>query len=258
MRTLSLSSLKLLAVLSLAPAMVVVNTGCSGGEDKPGDDDDDSPTDTNGNGDDDDDDDDDDTESTDTGTYAQDTGVLWGAFNGEGTVDLKAGTYTGTYGVYYAIPLTAEFCDLVYTAEDLPSSTVVPQTEASGIDMATCALGSVPCDFAFDMAVHSGTTSAGCSAFGITDKDLAGNAFAYPLGFVDEYNLAGTTTSGKTFDYDLDLLMYYVDYQQYVGWYTSYFGLVGPYYYGGQPTSFDPATGNVTFTDYAYYSIIYI
>jgi len=253
MRTLSLSSLKLLAVLSLAPAMVVVNTGCSGGEDKPGDDDDD--TDTDG---DDDDDDDDDTDTTDTGTYVQDTGVLWAAFNGEGTVDLKAGTYSGTYSVNYAIPLTSEFCDLVYTAEDLPSSTVVPQTEASGLDFTTCAQGTDPCDFAFDMAAHSGTTSAGCAAFGISDKDLAGNAFAYPIGFVDEYNVAGTTTSGKVFDYDLDLLMYYVDYQSYVGWYVSYFGLIGQYYEGGQPTNFDPATGSVAFTDYAYYAIIYI
>lgn len=252
MRTLSLSSLKLLAVLSLAPAMVVVNTGCSGGEDKPGDDDDDTVTDG-----DDDDDDDTDTDTTDT-TYVQDTGVLWAAFNGEGTADLKAGTYTGTYGVYYAIPLTSEFCDIVYTAEDLPSSTVVPQTEASGLDFNTCAIGTDACDFVFDMAAHSGTTSAGCSAFGISDKDVAGNAFAYPIGFIDDYNVAGTTTSGKTFDYDLDVLVYYVDYASYVGWYISYFGVVGQYYTGGQPTNFDPATGSVTFTDYAYYAIIYI
>jgi len=253
MRTLSLSSLKLLAVLSLAPAMVVVNTGCSGGEDKPGDDDDD--TDTDG-----DDDDDDDTDTTDTGTYSvRDTGVFWGAFVGEGNVDLKAGTFTGTYGVHYALPLADQFCDIIYTAEDLPSSTIVPQTEASGIDFTTCAVDGEACDYVFDMAIHSATTSAGCAAFEITDADVAGNAFAFgPLAFIDDYNVSGTTTGGSTVSYDLDVLVYYVDYASYVGWYVSYFGVVGEYFYGGQPMNWDPATGNVTFTDYAYYQVVYL
>jgi hypothetical protein len=264
MRTLSIPSFKLMLALSVAPAMVLVNTGCGGGGEKPAEGDDDDDDDTVGDDDDDggpvgDDDDDDDTTGVDSGTDSYyygylDTAVLWGAYNGEGTVNLKEGTYSGTYGAYIAVPSAGLFCDVVWTAEDLASSTVVTDSP-SDIDFTTCFQDDTACDFAFDHAYHTATVTKDCAAFGI-DVAKIGNG-AFPIGFIDNYNVAGTTSGGKTFDYDLDLLMYYVDYQAYVGWYASYFGIVAPYYYGGLEMSWDPATGAAQFTDYAYYSIIY-
>jgi len=196
---------------------------------------------------------------TDSGSASRDTGVFWAAFVGEGSADLAARTYTGTYAIRYGIPLTSEFCDIVFVAEDLPSSTVVPSTAASGVNFATCGVGGTPCDFAFDHAAHSPTLFQDCAAFGISPVDVAATTYVFPVGFIDDYYVSNTSVGGILYPYDnLDVLMYYVDDTANRGWYISPFGVVGQAFYGGEEMVFDPVSGDVVFTYYAYYQVIYL
>jgi len=253
MRNLSLPSLKLLLVLSVAPALVI-NTGCSGTEDKPtGDDDDDGgDADTDTDSDSDTDTDTDSDTDTDTG-YAIETGVYLFAITGEATVDPGAGTYTGTETQSFLGFANGYACDIALQATEQANSPLAAEPNTS--DLTTCAYAKQSCEFAFDVGFHSAAvTGADCAAF-VDVAAAEGLSFVQSYGFVQDYSF-DLTTGGTVAD---NILVYWVDYQgsagTYLGWYAAPDSLYGVY--SGLPDTL--LTGDqLEYTLYFDYFIYYL